>query len=175
MVIPDHFRKSTIKKLAYEKPNIKYIVGRYLAYNLMECGIEMNNIIVLDLEQWYDLGAFQIRLDWLTHDVQNCCIHINFKKGNKKALYATDTASLDNVEAIGYNLYCIEANYDTDEEIRNQIKEAKSKGEFTYLERVQETHLSMLDALNWLDKNNTNNGEVIFIHQHKDKENNDGI
>lgn len=171
----DHLKKTTIKKLVYEKPNIKYIVGKQLVYDLMELGVEMNNIIVLELEKWYHLGSVNIKLDYLYHDVPNYCVHIEFLKPKIKILYATDTSKIDHIEAKDYDYYYIEANYDTDEEIRNQIKEAKEKGEFTYLERVVETHLSMLDAINWLDKNNTNNGEVIFIHQHKDKEVKDEI
>lgn len=87
-------------------------------------------------------------------------------------LYATDTNSIDHIEAKDYNWYFIEANYETDEEIREKIKEAKEKGEFCYLERVQYTHLNQLQALNWLNKNKGVDSQFIFIHQHIDKEEN---
>lgn len=123
----------------------------------------------MPLEKWYDIGIFKVRLDFLFHDVPNDCIHIKFKDG-KKIFYATDTTSIDHVEAKNYDYYFVEANYDTDEELERKIREAKEKGEFTYLDRVKNTHLSQLAALNWYDKNKGENSEIVFIHQHIDKE-----
>ena len=164
----DHFNKATIRKIAYEYPSIKFLVGHHLVVELLLCGVKEKNIITLDIEKWYDIGAFKVRLDFLFHDVPNDCIHIQFKDG-QKLLYATDTTSMDNVVANGYDYYFIEANYDTNEELEKKIREAKEKGEFTYLERVKNTHLSQLDAINWYDKNKGENSEIIFIHQHIDK------
>lgn len=165
----DHFNKATIKKIAYEYPNVKFIVGHHLVVELMLCKVKPQNIIALDIEKWYDVGAFKVRLDFLFHDVPNDCIHIKFKDGTK-IFYATDTTSIDHVEAKNYDYYFVEANYDTDEELERKIREAKEKGEFTYLDRVKNTHLSQLAALNWYDKNKGENSEIVFIHQHIDKE-----
>ena len=131
--------------------------------------MDKKNILVLDIEKWYDIGMFKVRFDYLTHDVPNNCIHIEFPNGYK-LLYATDTSNMDNVVAENYHWYFVEANYETDEEIREKIKEAREKGEYCYLERVQHTHLSQLQALNWLNKNKGVDSQFQFIHQHEDKE-----
>lgn len=168
----DHFNSTTIKQLCYDFPNIKFVVGHFLVVKLLLCGVSKKNIIVLDTKKWYDIGIFKIRLDYLIHDVPNDCIHIEFKNGIKM-FYATDTSTIDHIIAKDYDYYFVEANYDTDEEIDEKIRIAKENGEFTYLERVKKTHLSQLQAINWLDKNKKEDSNIIFIHQHIDKENKD--
>lgn len=165
----DHFKKTTIKQIAYEKPNIKFIVGNYLVKNLIDCGVKSKNIIVLDIERWYKVGNLKIRLDYLYHDVPNDCIHIQLPDG-KKVFYATDTSQIDHIVAKEYDYYFIEANYLTDTELDNKIQEDKENDRFSYYERVKETHLSQLQAINWLDKNIGANSKYIFIHQHIEKE-----
>lgn len=165
----DHMKKSTIKRIAFNKPNIKFIVGNFLVKDLIELGVSKKNIITFDTGKWYDIGIFKARMDYLFHDVPNNCLHLEFKDG-KKVFYATDTSSIDHIEAKDYDLYLIEANYLTDDELRKKIKEQEEKGEYSYYERVLNTHLSQLQALNWLDKNKGDNGTYCFIHQHIEKE-----
>ena len=164
----DHLLPTTIKKIAYEKPNIKFLVGKYLVSKLLELGVNKKNIITFDLDKWYDIGIFKAKMQYVFHDVPNNCIHIEFKNG-EKIFYAVDTSSIDHIEAKDYTCYFIEANYETDEEITQKIIEAKQNGKFTYLERVRETHLSQLQAINWLDKNKGVDSEYVFIHQHQDE------
>ena len=164
----DHIRPSTIKKIAYEKPNIKFLIGHYLVSSLLALGVDKKNIFLLDLDKWYDIGIFKVKMQYLYHDVPNNCLHIEFKN-KKKLFYAVDTSQINHIEAKNYDLYLIEGNYESNEEIQQRITEAKKQGEFTYLDRVQETHLSQVDALNWLFENNKNNGEYMFVHQHKEK------
>ncbi len=165
----DHLLPTTIKKIAYEKPNIKFLVGKYLVSNLINLGVRKENIITFDLGKWYNIGIFNVKLDYLYHDVPNCCIHVEFKN-KSKIFYATDTNTLDHITAKHYDLYFVEANYDTDEDIDQKIINSKINGDFTYLERVKDTHLSQLQALNWLDKNKKENSRYVFIHQHIEKE-----
>ena len=164
----DHIKPSTIKKIAYEKPNIKFLVGFYLVSTLLSYGVSKSNIYVLDLDKWYDMGMFKAKMQYLFHDVPNNCLHIEFNDG-KKMFYAIDTSSIDHIEAKDYDLYLIEGNYETDEDIQNKIAESHKKGEFTYLDRVQKTHLSQLQALNWLDKNKGVDSKYVLIHQHQEK------
>lgn len=165
----DHFKKPTIKKIAYEHPNIKFIVGNFLVADLVLLGVNKKNIITFDTGKWYDIGIFKVKMDYLFHDVPNNCLHIEFKNG-EKLLYATDTSSIDHIKAEGYDLYLIEANYLTDEELREKIQEQEERGEFSYYNRVLNTHLSQLQALNWLNENKGTNSEYCFIHQHIEKE-----
>lgn len=164
----DHLLPSTIKKIAYEYPNIKFIVGYTLAEKLIECNVSRKNIFALQLEKWYDIGIAKIKLDYLIHDVPNCAIHIEYK--NNKLIYATDTSEINHIVAKDYDYYLIEANYETDEELLEIIKKDKEKNNgFSYRERVLKTHLSQLKAINWLDKNKNENSVYYFIHQHIEK------
>ena len=165
----DHLKKSTIKRIAYEKPKIKFIVGNFLVNELIELGVNKRNVITFETGKWFDIGIFQVKMDYLFHDVPNNCLHIKFKN-EEKLFYATDTSSIDHIEAKGYNLYLIEANYNTDEELREKIKEDEEQGQFSYYKRVLETHLSQLQAINWLDQNKNEDSEYCFIHQHITRE-----
>lgn len=168
----DHLKMSTIKKIAFEHPNIKFIVGRDLVTILSVNDIPKKNIYCLELGKFYKVGNYQLKLDFLYHDVPNYCIHI-YKYNDEinmwfRMIYATDTTKIDHINAKDYDFALIEANYDTDEELDKKILEYEKRGEFTHLKRVKETHLSQLKALNWLQKNNITNYQ--FIHQHIEKE-----
>ena len=52
----DHLNPTTIKKVTYDKPNIKFIVGEYLIPELMQLGVGKANILTFDLNKWYNIG-----------------------------------------------------------------------------------------------------------------------
>jgi len=159
----DHLRKSTVNRLAYQYPNIKFIVAPELVDNLLDLKVWKKNICLLYPDRWYDMKMFKVKIQELIHDVPNSCIHLDLD--GEKIIYATDTNEINHIEAKNYNYYFIESNYDTDEELEKVILEKEKRGEYCYEKRVLYSHLSQLKALNWLDINNKNNGEVIFIHQ----------
>ncbi len=164
----DHINLTTLKKLKHEHPNIKYLCPKYLVAKIITgAHINPKNIYVIDIGKWYDLGLFKVKIEELYHDVPNVCYHIIYK--DKKFFYATDTSYIDHIEAKNYDYYFIEGNYETDDELDQRIQEAKEKGEFTYLSRVKYTHLSQVQALNWLNNNMGDNSEYQFMHQHVDK------
>lgn len=165
----DHLNPTTIKKIAYEHPNIKFLVGRYLIPKLIELGIAKKNILTFALSSWYNIGVLNAKMELLYHDVPNCCIHIDFKNG-EKLFYAVDTASLKHIEAKNYTLYLIEGNFEDKEKLEQEIAEKKKNGEFTHLERVLKTHMWQVDSLNWLDNNMGAGSKYIFIHQHQEEE-----
>lgn len=84
-------------------------------------------------------------------------------------IYIVDTSSVEHIEAKNYDLYLIEGNYESEEQIEKEIEEHNKKHEYTHLYRVRETHLSQVKALNWLDKNMGDNSEYCFIHQHVER------
>lgn len=137
--------------------------------DLVLLGVNKKNIITFDTGKWYNIGIFKVKMDYLFHDCPNNCLHIEFKNG-EKLFYATDTSRIDHVAAKDYNLYLIEANYLTDDELRKKIKEQEEKGEYSYYNRVLNTHLSQLQALNWLNENKGVGSEYCFIHQHIEEE-----
>lgn len=165
----DHLNKSTIKKIAYNNPHIMFLVAFYLVDLLLELGVPKKNILTIDLEKWYNIGIANVKLEPLFHDVPNVALKI--QKSDKKAIYIVDTNSVEHIEAKNYNLYMIEANYIDEEELENRIKKDYESGlTYSHYERVQKTHLSQLKAYNWLQKNMSKESEFVFLHAHKDKE-----
>lgn len=165
----DHFNKTTFKRIIFEHPNIKFIVGEYMVEELVKIGAKPKNIWALQLDNWYDIGFCKVKMDMLFHDVPNNCLHIWFYNDDK-ILYATDTSKINHVTAKNYTHYFIEANYETKEELQEKIKKEHEEGKFSHYERVLVTHLSQLDAINWLDANKGENSNYTFIHGHKEHE-----
>lgn len=164
----DHFNKPAIKKIALEKPTIKFVCGKHLVNELINCGVRKNNIFALETDNWYNLGMLLIKIESLFHDVENVCYKIKYK--DKKIFYATDTGRIDHIDAKDYDYYFIEANYESDDELDEKIRIAKENEEYCHYIRVKKTHLSQVQCLDWLYKNRSN-GEYVFMHQHEeDKE-----
>ena len=102
----DHLLPKTIKKLAELRPTLKFVVADYLAQNLYDIGVNKKNIIILQTDKWYDFNAFKCKLTPTVHDVPNVAIHLSIN--GEKLLYATDTATLDCIQAKNYNYYLVE-------------------------------------------------------------------
>lgn len=129
--------------------------------DLIDIGINKHNIDVLDMDKRYNYGLFNVKAHKTHHDVPNLCwkIHIN----DKKIFYATDTCTLDNIKAIDYDLYMVEANYLNEEELKS-----RADNDF-YYNRVKRTHLSKEYATNWLLENMGDNSKYQFMHEHKER------
>lgn len=161
----DHCLNSTIKKIAFEHPRIKFITCKENAKHLISLGVAKQNVFALDFDKWFDIGICKVRLEELFHDVENAALKMDFN--GFKCIYIVDTNECKQINAENYDYAWVEANYSTDEELQEKIKEAEEKGEYTHLKRVLHTHLSQLDAINWLQKNNIENYK--FIHEHREK------
>jgi len=116
----DHCNISTIKKLAFERPTLRFACGEFLTQHLQ--GIK--NIDVLEVGKVYDYGQFKISPIYLYHDVPNFGYRIF--KDQTKIIHATDTAHLDGITAKDYDLYCIESNYNEDT-VFESIESKKSR------------------------------------------------
>ena len=163
----DHLNPATVRKIAFNHPNIKFICNEDVMTLLRQEGIKSKQSLSFKEGVWYDLGMCKIKLDYLIHDVPNSALHLIYH--DKSLFYATDTSEIDHIVAQGYDNYLVEANYLTNDEIDQKIIEAKKNGEYTYLERAKHTHLSQLQILNWLDENMGEHSKYQFIHQHIDK------
>ncbi len=159
----DHFKKETLKKLAQERPTLRFACCQWLLKPLIECGVSRSNIDVLEIGKKYDYRLFKVVPIKLYHDVPQCGYRIMFD--NKKILYATDTRTLEGIIAKNYDLYLIEGNYDEDE-IQERIKIKQQKGMYAYEFRAKDTHLSKQQATNFLLENMGDNSEYVFMHQH---------
>lgn len=159
----DHLNRKTIEKLAQEKPMLRFGCCEWLIEDLVNCGVNKENIDVLELDKTYDYNLFKIQPFELYHDVKNCGYKLFIN--NKKIIYATDTTSLDHIEAKNYDLYLVEGNYEI-EELENRIKEKQEKGKYIYEFRVKKTHLSKEEVNNWLVENMGDNSQFIYMHEH---------
>ena len=89
----DHFRPSTIRKLAAERPILRFGCCRWMVPKLIECGVSPTQIDVYDIGKRYDYKVFALSPIKLYHDVPNCGYRLYF--GRKRVLYATDTRTME--------------------------------------------------------------------------------
>ena len=162
----DHIRKSTIRKLALERPTLRFACCEWLVSILLECDVSERNIDVLEIGKIYDYKAFKVSPIKLYHDIPNCGYRLFF--GDKKVLYATDTEHLDGIMAKDYDLYMIEANY-MEEDLQKRIEAKIATGEYSYEQNCALRHLSHEQASEFLLENMGNHSEYVFLHGHKEK------
>ncbi|WMI81909.1 MBL fold metallo-hydrolase [Anaerotignum sp. MB30-C6] len=161
----DHFNRTTISRLAKERPTLRFGCCEWLVRDLLDCGVDEKNIDVYQIGKWYDYTAFQVATVRLYHDVPNCGYRVQIQ--GRKAIYMTDTVSVEGIQAKDYDLYLVEANY-IDEEIQEKIKEKEQLGEYSYERRVLQTHLSKEQCDEFLMENMNDKSEYVYMHQHKD-------
>ena len=114
-------------------------------------------------------GTLFVRPVLLRHDVPNFGYHFTFCSDVDnffRIFYATDTGTLDGIEAKDYDLYLVEANYE-EEELRAREAEKLAAGEFSYESRAAVNHLSAEQAREWLTANAGPQSRVIWLHQHQ--------
>ena len=142
---------------------------------LIDCGVPLKALEPVDKRRIDVLtpgycfiykGLCTVMPKALTHDVSNCGYHI--WSGNDSLFYATDTATLDGVEARGYDLYLIEANH-TRAELETRAKAKLEAGQYAYEYRAAANHLSQEQALDWLYQQMGPNSRYVFLHQHQEK------
>lgn len=157
----DHFNKKTIRKLAYERPTLRFACCKWLVEDLIKCGVNKKNVDVLEIGKIYDYRDFKVVPIKLYHDVPNCGYKLRL--GVNKLIYATDTNKIEHIEAKNYDYYFIEGNYEDEEELHS-----RAVNDF-YEDRVKNTHLSKVQATEWLMKNMGKNSKYIFMHEHKER------
>ena len=167
----DHFHPRTVRALHKERPTLRWGCCDWMVGPLLEAGVDKRVIDVFgtgDTLCYWRLCAATPQL--LVHDVPNCGYHITFFHDGKdeRLFYATDTATLDGIEAPGYDLYLIEANH-TMEEIQRRAWEKLNAGEFAYEVRAAANHLSQEQALDWLYQQMGPHSQYVFLHQHSER------
>jgi len=100
---------------------------------------------------------------FLHHNTLNCGYKLTV--GDESLFYATDTGSLEEIEAKDYDLYMVEANH-TVAEIEARAAEKAAAGEFAYEVRAAQNHLSYEQATDWLVKNMGKKSLWIPMHGH---------
>lgn len=170
----DHFRASTVRRMAHDKPLLRFGCGPWMVKHLVDAGVAKSQIDVLMEKIAYNYGLCNVIPFNTFHDVENCGYKLHFPQG--KVFYATDLGTLSGISAKKYDLYLIEANY-KDEELRARMDEKIANGQFPYEQRVLRYHLSEKQCNDWLYANmDYNKSEYVYLHQHVDREgqNNEG-
>lgn len=160
----DHFNRSTLKRLALERPALRFGAGAWLVPELVSLGISKKYLDVYVPGAKYKYGNTEILPFKLQHNVPNMGYKIHLPTG--KIVYATDTGSMAGIEAKNYDLYLIEANYE-DEEIKERIREKELSGQYAYEQHAMIHHLSKARCDAWVYENMSHNSEYIYMHQHK--------
>ena len=162
----DHFKKETIKRLAQERPTLRFACCEWLLQPLLECGVLRKNIDVLQIGTRYDYKLFKIVPIKLYHDVPQCGYRVLFD--DYKVIYMTDTRTVEGIVAKNYDLYLVEGNYE-EEELEQRIKQKQEEGMYYYESRVRNTHLSKGQATDFLLNNMGENSEYVFMHEHVER------
>lgn len=162
----DHFKKETIRKLAQERPTLRFACCEWLLQPLLECGVLRKNIDVLQIGMRYDYKLFKIVPIKLYHDVPQCGYRVLFD--DYKVIYMTDTRTVEGIVAKNYDLYLVEGNYE-EEELEQRIKQKQEEGLYYYESRVRNTHLSKGQATDFLINNMGENSEYVFMHEHVER------
>lgn len=154
----DHMNLTTLKRLALERPSLRFGIGSYL----QEYFAGFRNVDIYDPGKWYDYGGFKIMIGNLYHDVPNCFYRI--EKNGQKVFHATDTMTLEGITAPGYDLYAIESNYDA-ETVYNRIKQKEDNGQYSYERAAMNSHLSEQQARDFIFKNRKPESVTVRLHE----------
>ena len=166
----DHFNPSTIKRLAAERPTLRFVCGAHLIAPLLTAGVELRNIDIVEPDICYLYTGMTVTAFELHHDVPNFGYKIVFENRDnprfESVVYATDTKDLPEIP--NYDFYFVESNYKNLDKLAERIREKREKGEYIYEERVAETHMSEEYVTDWLQRNGDANSQYVFLHAHKE-------
>ena len=170
----DHFREATIHRLAHDRPALRWGCCKWLVQRLIQAGVDARCIDVLNPEE---SGAYLYGIDYgkefrqyfvevfsLVHNVPNCGFIIEDDDGFR-LFYATDTGTLEGVEAKDCDLYMIECNH-TAAEIEQRAAEKEAAGQYAYERRAAENHLSEEQAMDFFAANASPTSLYIPMHRH---------
>ena len=105
----DHFRPSTIRKLAAERPTLRFGCCRWMVPKLIECGVSPTQIDVYDIGKRYDYKVFALSPIKLYHDVPNCGYRLYF--GRKRVRAMNEHLSQEEAEDFIYSNMTSKSRY----------------------------------------------------------------
>jgi len=172
----DHFWRHAIHKLHRNRPALLFVCARNLLVPLCtECDVDPNNVVLVTpgepTEIHFGPESIRINVFDLVHNVENVGYAVEVIGGEAPgtALYATDTRYIP-VSAPGLDLYMVENNYPNEEALQKRIAWKASQGRFFYEDKVAISHMSGETVMKWLSENARPDSEVVFLHQHIEKE-----
>ena len=160
----DHFKPETIRKLASERPTLRFGCGKWLLQSVLACGVPKWRVDIYspNIKNRYS-NSLELTMIPTKHNVTNCAYKIGID--GEKIFYATDCNNLDGIDAKGYDLYMIEANYE-DEEIQQRIADKEANGQYVYEYQVLNNHLSKQKADKFIGENAGVNSRYVYLHGH---------
>ena len=161
----DHFKPETIRKLANERPTLRFGCGKWLLSSVIACGVRKTKIdIYTPNTQNFYRSDLRLSIVLLKHNVPNCGYKLYLN--GEKIFYATDCNNLDGINAPNYDLYMIEANYE-DAEIQRRIEEKQANGQYCYEYQVLQNHLSKKKADDFIIANAGDKSRFVYLHGHE--------
>lgn len=163
----DHYNPRTVAKLAELRPGLRWGCCSWMVSHLISAGVrpEMIDMFGTGIVYVYPGESLALSVEpfEVPHDVPNCGYKIGIN--GERVLYVTDAANLNGIEAPGFDLYMVEANY-TDEDIQRRIDEKQAAGQFAYEARAREQHLSKAQADDFICSNIRPGGRYVYLHEH---------
>lgn len=170
----DHFKPSTVRRLAAERPTLRFGAGEWMVPLLVDAGVAKKNIDVYEFDDPQVYSICLVTMFPLFHDVQNCGYKIISGKTSKRVLYATDTNKILTT-AQNYDLYLVESNYG-DEEVQERIdKQIIAGKDFIHEYKAMRNHLSEDAMLDFVAANAGPNSLYVPLHGHKEGKPDDTI
>lgn len=164
----DHINIKTVSRLNYERPALRFACAPWMIRELEAAGVPKKNIDTVNVGGMLRYGnGLKISPVELKHNVPNCGWRI-FLPSSEKIFYATDTCDLNGIDAKGYDLYMVEANYE-EREIEERIADKKLDGKYAYERDVLKNHMSIEDCNNWLYQNMNSKSRYVYLHQHEER------
>lgn len=163
----DHFKGSTVRRVALEKPRLRFGCCPWMVKPLIDAGVRKSQIDVLNPDMLYNYGVVSVIPFEVPHDVPNCGYKLHFPKG--KVFYVTDCGNLNGIVARGYDLYLCEANYE-DEELQARMDAKKAEGIYAYEQRAMKYHLSKKQADDFIYRYAGPQSEYVYLHCHREKD-----
>lgn len=84
----DHFQPTTLRLLAEKRPTLRFACCAWLCKPLVDAGVPVSQIDVLEPGHMYGYGICNVRPDMVKHNVPNCGWKVWLQSG--KLFYCTD-------------------------------------------------------------------------------------
>ena len=160
----DHFSPAAVRALANERPALRWGCCEWMVVPLLEAGVDKRRIDVYEVGETASYSAsLSVTPVYLVHNVPNCGYKLTMN--GERIFYATDTGTLDGIQAPNFDWYFVEANH-TKEDLEARIKAKKSAGEYAYEYEAKRNHLSQEQAENWLYQQMGPKSKYVFLHIH---------
>ena len=157
----DHFNKTAIKMIGKQYPNILLCVPEGMKEEVDKLDYQGKRFDIKTGSKYRLTTTLTIESFGLFHDVPNVGYKIMYE--GYKVIHATDTGSINHIDAKDYDLYAIEHNYD-EEMLDYEIKLKIQDNAFSHEIRSKETHLSFQQSYEWISSQRKESSEIIMLH-----------